>query len=189
MTTHPLVVLDTNVLYPPVLRDTMLRCAKAGLFKPCWSLTILDELERNLLLRTDKTKSDVRRLFVAMANAFPDALIQGHERHIPFLRNDPKDRHVVAAAVQSRATAIVTFNVRDFFALPDGIEAMSPADFLIQLLRVHSDDVLSILQQQADQARKPPKTRTEVLQRLENMIKPFTDEVRKLPTERAGDGS
>lgn len=38
------VVLDTNVLYSPTLRDTVLRLAEASLFTPLWSPHILDEV-------------------------------------------------------------------------------------------------------------------------------------------------
>ena len=45
----------------------------------------------------------------------PGALVAGFESLIPDIElPDPDDRHVVAAAVQTRAEAIVTFNRRDF---------------------------------------------------------------------------
>jgi hypothetical protein len=49
-----------------------------------------------------------------MERAFPDAMVAGHEALIPSMANDPKDRHVLAAAVRGRADVIVTSNVRDF---------------------------------------------------------------------------
>ncbi|MCZ4088670.1 PIN domain-containing protein [Sinorhizobium psoraleae] len=54
-----------------------------------------------------------------MEEAFPDASVEGWEEIEPDMRNDPKDRHVVAAAVAAEATVIVTSNVRDFSNLPD----------------------------------------------------------------------
>ncbi len=42
-------VLDTNVLYPFSLRDTLLRLAELELFTPLWSTRILEEMTRNLV--------------------------------------------------------------------------------------------------------------------------------------------
>jgi predicted nucleic acid-binding protein len=189
MKATPKVVLDANVLFPPTLRDTLLRMASAGLFEPCWSRKILSEVERSLLRRTTVSEVDVRRLFTAMNRHFPRALTEGFERHIPFLRNDSKDRHVVAAAVEADAATIVTFNLRDFFALPDSIDALAPAEFLLRLLRKDREAVLRTLGKQVEEARRPPNTLPQLLQRLEILVKPFTDEVRKLLGERPPDGS
>jgi hypothetical protein len=41
-------VLDANVLLMAGPRDTLLRAAEDGLFRPYWSAEILDESERNL---------------------------------------------------------------------------------------------------------------------------------------------
>ncbi len=42
------VVLDTCVLLPMPLADTLWRLAEVGLFRPKWSPTIMDEMCRNL---------------------------------------------------------------------------------------------------------------------------------------------
>ncbi len=39
-------VLDTNVLYPFSLRDTLLRLAELELYTPLWSARILEEMSR-----------------------------------------------------------------------------------------------------------------------------------------------
>ncbi len=48
-----------------------------------------------------------------MRDAFPEALVTGHEWLIDSMPNDPKDRHVVAAAVKAGAQVIVTINLKD----------------------------------------------------------------------------
>lgn len=43
------VVLDTCVLYPAHLRDTLLRLAEQDLYQALWSADIIEELHRNLV--------------------------------------------------------------------------------------------------------------------------------------------
>ncbi|WP_206069184.1 PIN domain-containing protein [Kocuria sp. KD4] len=46
--------------------------------------------------------------------AIQAALVENYESLVPAMTNDPKDRHVLAAAVRSRAELIVTSNQKDF---------------------------------------------------------------------------
>ena len=53
----------------------------------------------------------------------------------PLLR-DAKDDMVAEVAVASRASAIITHNVRDFGAVAQfGVRVLAPAQFLLQLAR------------------------------------------------------
>lgn len=45
----PAAVLDANVLFPMLLRDTLLRVASEGCFRVHWSPRILEEMTRNLI--------------------------------------------------------------------------------------------------------------------------------------------
>lgn len=62
----------------------------------------------------------------------PGALVTGFESLIPGIRlPDTDDRHVVTAAVKTRAEAIVTFNLKDFpeqALAPFGVRAIHPDD-------------------------------------------------------------
>lgn len=49
-----------------------------------------------------------------MSRAFPDAEVRGYENLVETMTCDPKDRHVLAAAVRSDAAVLVTFNLGDF---------------------------------------------------------------------------
>jgi hypothetical protein len=61
----------------------------------------------------DMARLERTRQFMDMA--VPDALVTGYEGLIPALTlPDPNDRHVLAAAIRCGASAIVTFNEKDF---------------------------------------------------------------------------
>ena len=49
-----------------------------------------------------------------MRRTFPDAEVRGYENIVETMTCDPKDRHVLAAAVRSDAAVLVTFNIGDF---------------------------------------------------------------------------
>ena len=116
------VVLDACVLYPFTLRDTLLRMAAEGMYQLYWSAQILEETRRNLVAK-QITEDQATRLLAAMTGAFPQAMVIDYEALIPRMKNEPKDRHVVAVAVKAEAGTIVTGNLRHFHDLPDGIRA------------------------------------------------------------------
>lgn len=176
------VLLDTCVLYPAHLRDTLLRLGERGLFRPLWSADILEELHRNLS-GAGIADQAVVRLIGEMRGAFLDAEVTGHRSLIDSMACDPKDRHVLAAAVRANAGAIVTFNVRDF---PDAtvleyqIDVLHPADFLLDLLDLAPRVVIDELVRQATANRREPKTLLSLLDVLERAGVPaFADELRR----------
>lgn len=90
---------------------------------------ILDEALRNLVADGRIAEANAAKLLAVMRRAFPEAQVTDFEGLIPSMRNDEKDRHVVAAAVKSGAQLIVTSNVRDFHDLPSGIDVQTPMRF------------------------------------------------------------
>lgn len=176
------VVLDTCVLYPAHLRDTLLRLAERGLFRPLWSADIVEELRRNLTeLGIGLTTID--GLLDQMTFAFPDAEVIGYEALIDVMTCDPKDRHVLAAAVRADAGAIVTFNVKDFphhSVAPFELDVIHPDAFLLDQLDLAPGAVLDELAEQAAANRRAPKTSPQLLDALERAGAPaFADEVRR----------
>ena len=161
------------MLFPFSVRDTLLRAAEKGLFQPVWSNEILDELERNLVAKVGIAASKARRLVETMCEAFPEALVTDLEVLIPAMTNDPKDRHVAAAAVRAGASAIVTSNLRDFAPLPGGLEALTPDDFLCRLVAADGEAVIELLHEQASTLRRPPLTFAELVERLGRLLPRF----------------
>lgn len=90
----------------------------------------------------------------------------GYEDLIPSMRNDPKDRHVVAAAVKAGAQVIVTENVRDFRELPSGIEAQTSDEFLSNLFDLHPSRMMEVLTSLSKRYSRPPLEVTQLLESL-----------------------
>jgi len=169
------VVLDANVLFPFSLRDTLLRAAERGLFQLYWSQEILAEARRNLVASAQIREEQADRLFSMMADAFPEAMVTGHEALVPVMKNDPKDRHVVAAAVKVGAQVIVTNNLRDFHDLPEGVEVQSAGEFLCNLFDLAPDVMVDLLTAQAAALRKPARTLDELLAGLAKLVPDFVE--------------
>lgn len=162
------VVLDTCVLFPNYLRDTLLRLAEAELYEPLWSADILEELRRNISARLDPARA--KQLVEAMAGAFPDSAVAGYAALVPAMTNDEKDRHVLAAAVRGQAHAVVTLNVKDFppeAANPYEIEVLRPDDFLLDMLDLAPVDVHAVLRSQTERYRREPRDLHGLLDRLD----------------------
>ena len=129
-------IFDANILYSVAITDIVMETALAGIFRARWSGDIHDEWIRNLKKnRTDLDSAKIDRRRAVMDKAIPDALITDYKPLIDGLDlPDPKDRHVLAAAISGSADVIVTRNTKDFpedKVSPFGIEVQHPDTFLI----------------------------------------------------------
>ena len=107
-------VLDTNVIYPIVIRDLLFWFAFYELYTPKWSTTIFREW-KDVMIRKDITEEEAEKRVQKANSAFPDALVSNYESLIINLTlPDENDRHVLAAAIKSNADIIVTNNLKDF---------------------------------------------------------------------------
>jgi hypothetical protein len=94
------------------------------------------------------------------------------------IQNDPKDRHVVAAALEAGAQVIVTSNLKDFMPLPEGLDTQSPDNFLLDLFESDPVAFVELLREQAGDLVKPPVTFDELLARLDKTVPEFVSAVR-----------
>lgn len=174
----PVVVLDACALVPIRLATTLLWLAEAGLFQPLWSEPILDEVQRNLP-RVGVTPEQASRRIGMMRDAFgAESLVDGFEDLIEEMECDPKDRHVLAAAVVAGADTVVTFNLKDFpdeVAATHGIQILHPDNFLLQLLGEHADTVVATLEHETAAFRNPPETVTRFLATLTATVPMFAN--------------
>jgi predicted nucleic acid-binding protein len=170
--------LDASVLYPLPLRDTLLRAAQVGVYDPCWSERILDEVARNLVANRAATAPQAAAMLEAMRGAFDAATVADEEiaRLEPTMTNDPKDRHVLAAAAAGNADMLVTLNLRDFPSTacePLSVEPVHPDRFLLDLYRLDKDAIRTALSLQAAALTRPPMSLTDILDRLEPTVPGF----------------
>lgn len=172
MATTSAALLDACVLYPAQLRDLLLSLAAADLFRPKWSNLIHDEWINNLLAnRQDLTRIQLEKTRDKMNQAFIDALVLGFEQIIPILNlPDPDDRHVLAAAIQSRTDLIVTSNVKDFpptTLRTYGIGVVPPDVFADYLFDLDEDEALAAVAKMRGRLRAPPMSSAEFIDSIE----------------------
>ena len=73
-------LLDANVLWSAALRDTLLTAAEFDLYRPAWTLRILDEVAHSLKARRpDLEPARIDRTIKMVRDAFPEALIENYE--------------------------------------------------------------------------------------------------------------
>jgi len=148
-----IAVLDTCVLAPMPVADTLLRLAEEPAFYvPKWSPRIIEELRRTCKERFALSQSQVDRRIETMERFFPDAMVTGHDGLIASMTNDPEDRHVLAAAVRCAAHAIVSDNVKHFpkeSLAPYGLECLTADEFLTHQYHLNPDAFIEVLKEQA----------------------------------------
>jgi hypothetical protein len=185
-----IALYDACVLYPAPLRDLLMHLAMTDLYRAKWTNEIHEEWIRNVLAnRPDLTRKQLERTRELMNSNVRECLVEGYEKLIPALTlPDPDDRHVLAAAIRSSSSVIVTFNLKDFPAktLKEfGIEAQHPDEFLMHLLDLAPNLVCVAARRQRLNLKRPPMNEDEYLECLKrqallktvDQLKKFIDEI------------
>lgn len=165
-------MLDACVLYPPSLRDLLMRAAVAGVYEPRWTEQIHDEWTRNVLAdNTNVTPAQLSRTRRLMNQTISDSVVSDYEARIPTLSlPDINDRHVLAAAIEANAPLIVTFNLSDFPRVTlqaYGVRAIHPDNFLAGLFDENEASFLSAVQTHRASLHHPPKDTAGYVQTLD----------------------
>jgi predicted nucleic acid-binding protein len=165
------VVLDTNVVYPVIIRDILFWFAYHDLYTPKWSQHIFEEWKRVMMQKGVSEDNANKR--IAKANlAFPDALVQNYKSLIANLHlPDKDDRHVVAAAIKTNAHLIVTNNIKDFpnqYLQTFGLIAKTADDFLTDIIDLNQDTARNAFKEMVLNKKNPKQDEFEVLKLLRN---------------------
>ena len=152
--------------FGPLLRNVLLEAAWEGMYRPHWSNEILAELERNLRRRKSWNDRRISHLGSELRNAFPEALVDVPSGFEQCLTCDPKDRHVLAAAIVGGCKVIVTQITKVFpksSTEPFGIRAVRPSIFLLDLFHLDRPQMVDCLKRIADRNQRSPQTVEEIL--------------------------
>ena len=90
------VILDTCVLVPVSLCDTLLRLAECGLYVPRWSSETRVELERALVTKIGLTAEKASKRVARMHEYFGDAVVHDGRNLRGVLHGLPLARDLVA---------------------------------------------------------------------------------------------
>lgn len=158
-----LIVLDACVLMSGLLRPTLLALASAGLFTPLWSERIGEEWRRNAARLWSIPPEALQDEWDRMQVQFPQANVKGFEAYEAGLRySDPKDWHVIAAALAARArsglpvrpqASVLTWNLKDFNRSElrrQDLQVFDPDRLLAQWWRDHAVLIRAALQHTLD---------------------------------------
>jgi len=160
--------VDACSLVPTLNRNLLLSLAEADFFRVRWSERLLDETEAAIVkIAAAKAIPDAsdraRRARTAMERAFPDAMVTGYQPLAAGLIGlpDPDDAHVIAAAIKTRASVIVTENLKDFpetVLAPLDMEAKSADEFIADTIGLDPGRAVAAVRQMRQRLKMPSKT-------------------------------
>lgn len=143
------VVLDSCVIFPMPLCDTLLRVAEANLHRVHFSKEIIDGATRNLADKGRMTEAKALRFQAMLKTHFPEAMVEVPQELVAAMTNHPGDHHVVAAAIIAKADIIVTTNLKHFpteSLAPFGIKAQHADIFLKQMYELFLDSIVQVIE-------------------------------------------
>lgn len=159
-------VLDTNVIYPIEIRDLLFWFAHFDMYTPKWSEHIFDEW-KDVMMRKGVSEEEANKRVERANIAFPDALVNNYSGLINSLElPDPKDRHVLAAAIKTNANIIVTNNIKDFptdYLASFGLTAKTADDFLTDIIDLNPEQAIKAFKQLVLNRRNPDLDEFQVL--------------------------
>lgn len=170
-------LVDACTLVSAPRRDLLLTLAEAEFFRVRWSQRILDETRMALdKIFAERGFADAptraARSVDAMHQAFPEAFVEAHASvaALKFGLPDANDEHVLAAAVQTQAQAVVTENINDFPAAilgPFNIEARTADEFIADTIALDEGKAVAAIRTLRIRLKRPEMSAEDYLRSLE----------------------
>lgn len=161
----PVAVLDACVLFQGAVTNLLLHLAEAKAFEPIWSDDIHAEWMRNLNASMGIPIDKIEYRRGEMERAFPAANVGATPTLVTAIQSvsrtaaQKKDAHVVATAVDAKATVIVTHNIKDFSPEVLGLYGLvkaRPDAFCVGLLASHQAQALAGIRMHRANLRRTP---------------------------------
>lgn len=169
--------LDACSIVGVLKRNLLLTLAEAEFFRLRWSKEVLDETERAIAgIFAERGAVDpegqAARQRARMEEAFEDALVSDFDELLSVCGTlpDPKDAHVLAAALKTQAATIVTDNLKDFppaVLSPLNIEARSTDSFIADTIALDPGRAVAAIRRMRESFKKPEMTPEHLLITME----------------------
>lgn len=167
----PSCVIDTNVLHQLWARDILLWFAYHDILKPIWTDDIIREWS-NLMIKKGVPRSIITKRTEGINDAFPDAKVSGYDvllekLHLP----DKNDRHILAAAIISKAEYIITYNLKDFpseVLSGYNVNAITPDSLISKCIEQNLDLANTAIKDLIETKSNPKLTNSELIDILQN---------------------
>jgi hypothetical protein len=169
-----LVFVDTNVRYPVVLADLVLRSVEIGLFDLAWTDESLAEVERVLVERKGLSAANAAVFGAQVRATAPAGRIDpaAYQDLVAEMTGpDPGDHVHAAAARGGRADVLLTSNVADFPAADVGptCRVLHPGDLFGELAGTYPIELGRVIAEMAAHRKRPPMTPDDILDRLDTL--------------------
>ena len=153
-----------------------------------WSPDVLDELERTYMKKSkvhaSKPQAGAKYLLGIMADTFPEAMVERdcYAHIVSAMPNDEKDRHVLAAAIASRADVLVTANLKDFCVPAEFCytDIQHPDDFQRYQLGLAPQEFFYALKNLASNRHKPMNSVLGILHSLQKTVPQFVSQAQTM---------
>jgi hypothetical protein len=169
--------VDACSLASPLKRNLLLSLAEAEFFRLRWSSTVLDETEgaiEKILSKKDveDAPARARRARRSMQDAFEDAMVTDFDGFLCVAEKlpDSGDAHVLAAALKTQASMIVTENLKHFpvnILSSLNIEAKSADEFISDTIALDEGRAVAVIRRMRERFKRPEKTAEALLLDME----------------------
>ena len=133
--------------------------------------------------RISKGDADAAKQCSVMEQAFPESCVTGYESLEACMElPDQKDRHVLAAAIVTSASIIITDNIKDFpcaILNPLSINAISADEFIADTISLETVTAVDALKKMRERLKKPKMDSEALLEKIERHRLSITAEILK----------